>query len=46
MKPPKPVKSFKHKEAKRAHIPSAEEAGYETASAKVKEVAIYAWLTA
>ena len=29
MKPTKPVKSFKHKEAKRAHIPSAEEAGYE-----------------
>jgi hypothetical protein len=29
MKPTKPAKSFKHKEAKRAHIPSAEEAGYE-----------------
>ena len=29
MKPHKPVKSFKHKDAKRAHIPSAEEAGYE-----------------
>ena len=37
MKPPKPVKSFKHKNAKRAHIPSGEEAGYEAASAKVKE---------
>ena len=37
MKPRKPVKSFKHKEAKRAHIPSAEEAGYEAASPKVKE---------
>src|SRR5256885_6423047 len=39
MKPTKPVKSFKHKDAKRAHIPSAEEAGYEAASAKVKEAA-------
>jgi len=37
MKSPKPVKSFKHKEVKRAHIPSAEEAGYEAGSAKVKE---------
>src|SRR2546427_8417578 len=37
MKPTKPVKSFKHKEAKRAHIPSAEEAGYEAGSAKVQE---------
>lgn len=37
MKPPKLVKAFKHKEAKRAHIPSAEEAGYEAGSAKVKE---------
>src|SRR5438094_975328 len=36
MKPTKPVKSFKHKSASRAHIPSAEEAGYEAASAKVK----------
>src|SRR5438552_1517530 len=36
-KPHKPVKSFKHKDAKRAHIPSAEEAGYEAGSAKVKE---------
>jgi len=35
-KPIKPIKSFKHKEAKRAHIPSAEEAGYEAGSAKVK----------
>jgi adenine-specific DNA-methyltransferase len=35
-KPKKPVKAFRHKNAKRAHIPSAEEAGYETASAKVK----------
>jgi adenine-specific DNA-methyltransferase len=37
MKPYKPVKAFKHKEAKRVHIPSAEEAGYEAGSAKVKE---------
>jgi adenine-specific DNA-methyltransferase len=37
MKSHKPVKAFKHKEAKRAHIPSAEEAGYEAGSAKVKE---------
>ena len=36
MKPHKPVKSFKHKDAKRAHIPSAEEAGYEADSAKVE----------
>jgi adenine-specific DNA-methyltransferase len=36
-KPHKPVKSFKHKDAKRAHIPSGEEAGYEAESAKVKE---------
>jgi adenine-specific DNA-methyltransferase len=36
-KRPKPIKAFKHKEAKRAHIPSAEEAGYEAGSAKVKE---------
>lgn len=36
MKPHKPVKSFKHKNAKRAHIPSAEEAGYEANSPKVK----------
>jgi adenine-specific DNA-methyltransferase len=37
MKPHKPLKSFKHKDAKRAHIPSGEEAGYEAGSAKVKE---------
>jgi adenine-specific DNA-methyltransferase len=37
VKPSKPVKSFKHKEAKRAHIPSAEEAGYEAGSQKVRE---------
>lgn len=36
MKPTKPVKSFKHKDAKRAHIPSAEEAGYERDNPKVK----------
>ncbi len=35
--PKKPVKSFKHKEAKRAHIPSQEEAGYEEGSPKVRE---------
>ena len=35
--PSKPVKAFKHKDAKRAHIPSGEEAGYEAESAKVKE---------
>jgi adenine-specific DNA-methyltransferase len=34
-KPKKPVKAFRHKGEKRAHIPSAEEAGYETASPKV-----------
>lgn len=34
--PPKPIKSFKHKAAKRAHIPSAEEAGYEAASPKAQ----------
>ena len=28
----KPVKSIRHKEAKRAHIPSGEEAGYEAGS--------------
>ena len=38
-KPPKPVKAFKHKEAKRAHIPSAEEAGYEAGNPKVNEAA-------
>ncbi len=36
MKPHKPVKAFKHKEAKRAHIPSGEEAGYEASSPKVQ----------
>ena len=36
-KPTKPIRSFKHKDTKRAHIPSAEEAGYETGSPKVKE---------
>jgi adenine-specific DNA-methyltransferase len=35
--PSKPVKAFKHKDTKRAHIPSGEEAGYEAESAKVKE---------
>lgn len=40
MKPPKPIKAFKHKDAKRAHIPSAEEAGYEAQSSKVKEADI------
>jgi len=33
--PPKPVAAHKHKADKRAHIPSAEEAGYEAASPKV-----------
>jgi len=33
--PKKPVKAYKHKEAKRAHIHSAEEAGYEAGSEKV-----------
>jgi len=37
MKPIKPVKAFKHKEVKRAHIPSVEEAGYEAQSPKVRE---------
>jgi adenine-specific DNA-methyltransferase len=37
MKPTKLVKAFKHKDAKRAHIPSGEEAGYEAGSTKVKE---------
>ncbi len=36
MKPTKPIKSFKHKDAKRAHIPSAEEAGYEKDNPKVQ----------
>lgn len=35
-KPKKPIKAFRHKGEKRAHIPSAEEAGYESASAKVQ----------
>lgn len=35
-KPKKPVKAFRHKGEKRAHIPSAEEAGYEIASLKVQ----------
>jgi adenine-specific DNA-methyltransferase len=33
----KPVKSIRHKADKRAHIPSAEEAGYESGSARVQE---------
>jgi hypothetical protein len=37
MKSPKPIKSFKHKDAKRAHIPSAEEAGYGAGSQKVQQ---------
>lgn len=36
MKRKKPVKSFKHAKAKRAHIPSAEEAGYEAGSDKAR----------
>ncbi len=32
----KPIKAFRHKNEKRAHIPSAEEAGYESANAKVQ----------
>ena len=36
MKPNKPIKAFKHKDATRAHIPSAEEAGYEAGSPKVQ----------
>lgn len=35
-KPPKDIKAFKHTAAKRAHIPSAEEAGSEAASPAVK----------
>src|ERR1017187_833688 len=35
-KPKKTVKAYKHKEVKRAHIPSGEEAGYEASSPKVK----------
>ncbi len=33
----KPVKSIRHESVKRAHIPSAEEAGYESANAKVQK---------
>jgi adenine-specific DNA-methyltransferase len=33
----KPVKSLSHKTAKRAHIPSGEEAGYEAGNARVQE---------
>jgi adenine-specific DNA-methyltransferase len=36
MKPPKPIKAFKHKSEKRVHIPSGEEAGYEAQSPKVQ----------
>src|ERR1700732_3652968 len=36
-KPPKPIKSFKHKHEKRAHVPSSEEAGYEDANPKVQD---------
>jgi hypothetical protein len=39
MKPTKPVKAIRHKDTKRAHIPSAEEAGYEVGSAHIKEQA-------
>jgi adenine-specific DNA-methyltransferase len=35
-KPKKPVKAFRYKDAKRAHIPSVEEAGYEGANPKVQ----------
>lgn len=35
-KSPKPIKSFKHKHEKRAHVPSSEEAGYEDANPKVQ----------
>lgn len=35
-KPPKDIKAFKHTAAKRAHIPSAEEAGSEAASPALK----------
>ena len=31
------VKSIKHKESKRAHIPSREEAGFEDANPKVQQ---------
>lgn len=36
-KPPKPIKAFKHKHEKRAHVPSSEEAGYEDANPKVQD---------
>lgn len=36
-KPPKAIKSYKHKAVKRAHLPSSEEAGYEEANTAVKE---------
>jgi len=39
MKPTKPVSALKHKADKRAHIPSAEEAGYEADSPKVQAAA-------
>ncbi len=39
MKPTKPVKAIRHKDTKRAHIPSAEEAGYEVGSAHLREQA-------
>jgi len=35
-KPNKPIKAFRHKDAKRAHIPSGEEAGYEGGNPKVQ----------
>lgn len=34
------IDSIKHKEAKRAHIPSREEAGFEDASPKVRGKAV------
>lgn len=36
-KQPKPIKAFKHKHEKRAHVPSTEEAGYEDANPKVQD---------
>lgn len=36
-KPPKAIKSYKHKTEKRAHLPSSEEAGYEDANPQVKD---------
>lgn len=35
-KPLKPIKAFKHQDAKRAHIPSGEDAGYERDNPKVQ----------